>query len=340
MQIEEIVDLVSDDLKKVEERLFSLLGNARTFIAPVSEYVFRSGGKRIRPLMLLLVARTLAEAYGKQIDGKLNDKLINLSASAEYLHTATLMHDDVIDGAVIRRGKETANKRFGNDIVVLCGDYLYATAFAEIVRNGDGRIQEVFANTAKDMSEGELLQLERTGNINLTYNEYETIMSGKTAVLFSCCCEIASIVMESSDSERALLKKFGRDFGILFQLKDDFLDYYGKQSDTGKRLGVDLLEGKVTLPMLLLIEKLRSVGSDSSKSELSLVQDILFDIHSTDEHLKTVLGIMERYGIEQACSEFLDKEHKVFYSMLDSIPDNQYKKALYALCEYVINREK
>ena len=242
VNIEYIVDLIKDDLNNVECELYKYLDSEIELANEVASYTLKSGGKRLRPILLIL-SSYLLNFHGPRI--------YKIASVIEYIHTATLLHDDIIDGAKYRRGKISANKRFGNDIVVLCGDFLYSRAFINLVEDGNSEIQMTLANAAKTMSEGEIYQLVKTAEFNMTMDNYLKIIHSKTAILMSACCEIAAILSNLVDM-RQMLKALGEYIGIIFQINDDILDYLGDKNKTGKNAGTDLKEGKMTLPLILL----------------------------------------------------------------------------------------
>lgn len=323
MDISEVTELIQDKLVKLEDELKKNLDSDVEMVNEVAYYVFKSGGKRLRPIFMFLASKLF---------GYNGDRDVVLSAVVEYIHTATLLHDDVIDGAKFRRGRPSANNVYGNDITVLCGDFLYSRAFVNLVKDGDSRVQMILANAAKTMSEGEVFQLVKTASFGLDFKDYEKIIYSKTAVLFSACCEIGGILNECHPKELTILRDFGKMVGYAFQMSDDILDYLGDPKKTGKEPGTDLREGKMTLPMFILRDIL-------SSDELDKVKQI-FSSEPAQEDINYVIELMRRYDIKTKAEQIVDKYTKTAKDMLQPLPDNNYRKALYFLTDYVIQRDK
>ncbi|ADR18474.1 polyprenyl synthetase family protein [Calditerrivibrio nitroreducens] len=323
MNISDITALVKDKLALLEEELKKNLDSDVEMVNEVAYYVFESGGKRLRPIFMFL---------SSGLGGYTGNRDVILSGVVEYIHTATLLHDDVIDGAKFRRGRPSANQAFGNDITVLCGDFLYSRAFVNLVKDGDPKVQMILANAAKTMSEGEVFQLVKTANFNLSFEEYNKIIFSKTAVLFSACCEIGAM-LAGFDGERVkMMAEFGKIVGLSFQMSDDILDYLGDPAKTGKKPGTDLKEGKMTLPMLLLRDL-------ANESELMKMKDIIAS--DPDENdITYIIDLMERYDVKSKAESFVDSYTKSARDLLSSFPDNEYRRALEFLSEYVILRDR
>jgi octaprenyl-diphosphate synthase len=324
MNINDVFSLVKEDIDAVEKNLIENLDSEVEMVNKVASYVFESGGKRMRPVFLNLTSRLF---------GYSGERAIILSGVVEYIHTATLLHDDVIDGAKYRRGRKSANNVFGNDITVLCGDFLYSRAFVNLVKDGDSEIQMILANAAKTMSEGEVFQLVKTAQFNLDINDYIKIINSKTAVLFSSCCEIGAILGEASEEQQKAVRDFGTITGQAFQISDDILDYMGDPEVTGKKPGTDLNEGKMTLPVILL----REMVTDIEKKKL---HNIIVEEEFSEENLQVVLELMEKYEIRKHSEKYVDKLVNKSKELLELLPDNEYRKALSYLSEYMIKRDK
>ncbi len=324
MNINDVLELVKEDIEAVEKNLIENLDSEVQMVNEVASYVFESGGKRMRPVFLNLSSRLF---------GYSGERAIILSGVVEYIHTATLLHDDVIDGAKYRRGRKSANNVFGNDITVLCGDFLYSRAFVNLVKDGDSEIQMILANAAKTMSEGEVFQLVKTAQFNLDIKDYIKIINSKTAVLFSSCCEIGAILGNASAKQQQAIKEFGTITGQAFQISDDILDYMGDPAVTGKKPGTDLNEGKMTLPVILL----RDMATETEKKEL---HNIIVEEEFSEENLNRILELMEKYEIKKHSEEYVDKLLNKTKDLLNMLPDNEYRKALSFLSEYMIKREK
>ncbi|PLX69898.1 MAG: polyprenyl synthetase family protein [Denitrovibrio sp.] len=324
MNINDVLELVTDEREAVEKNLIDNLDSDVEMVNKVASYVFESGGKRLRPVFMILSA--LMCGY----DG---ERSIKLSGVVEYIHTATLLHDDVIDGALYRRGKKSANNIFGNDITVLCGDFLYSRAFMNLVKDGNCDIQMILAVAAATMSEGEVFQLIKTADVKITMEDYLKIINSKTAVLFSSCCEIGAILGEVSEEKQKALATFGRTLGIAFQMADDILDYLGDPEKTGKKPGTDLNEGKITLPVITLLE-------NATDAECKRVRDIIVDERATDENLNYILELMHRYDIKAKSELVVDKYIQESKQSLELFENNKYRAALDFLADYMVAREK
>lgn len=324
MDISKVYEIVQYEIGEVEKELLLNLDSSVDMVNDVAAYVFESGGKRLRPVFLVLVSKLFG------YEGRRN---VVLSGVVEYIHTATLLHDDVIDGAKYRRGRKSANNVFGNDITVLCGDFLYSRSFINLVKDGDPRVQMILADAAKTMSEGEVFQLVKTADFGLKMDDYQKIIFSKTAVLFSACCEIGGILGEATDTKIALLKEFGKTVGLAFQMSDDILDYLGDPEKTGKKPGTDLREGKLTLPVLLLRDR-------CNKSERAELRQIITSEEPCEKDLKFMLELMDNYNIKSEAEHFVDSYVLNAKSIMEQLPQNEFSDALNFLSEYVIKRDR
>src|SRR5262245_57728782 len=258
----EALSRMAEDLGLVEQAMREQLASASPFVGALGDHVLGSGGKRIRPALLLLAA---------DLCGYTGPRRIQVAAAVELLHTATLLHDDVVDLSPLRRGQPSANALWGNRRAVLGGDFLYARASSMIVEDGDLDILWIFANTIRSMAEGELLQLERSFDPSITEAHYYAVIERKSAVLLSAACEAGSILGGVTRAERRRLAEYGRELGLAFQLRDDALDYEDREADLGKRPYDDLREGKVTLPLLLALKRCTAAERDSIAAVLKAV---------------------------------------------------------------------
>lgn len=324
MKINDVYSLIEQEMKDVDSELINNLDSEVEMVNDVASYVFESGGKRLRPVFLVLAAK---------LAGYTGDRSSVLSGVVEYIHTATLIHDDVIDGAKFRRGRESVNRVFGNDITVLCGDFLYSRAFVNLVRDGDSNIQLILANAAKTMSEGEVFQLIKTADFFLKFEDYEKIIFSKTAVLFSACCEIGGILGGLSEEKTDALKKFGKFVGLAFQMSDDILDYLGDPDNTGKNPGTDLREGKMTLPMILLRQCLKN-------DEIKTIRDIFTNEDYSEKNLEYILTLMQNKKIKEKAEKFVDDYIFKAKELLNVFDDNHYKNSLLFLADYVVQRDR
>jgi len=323
MNISDVTYLIKEKLDLLESELKNNLDSDVQMVNEVAYYVFESGGKRLRPVFMFLTSG---------LGGYKGDRDVILSGVVEYIHTATLLHDDVIDGAKFRRGRISANQLYGNDITVLCGDFLYSRAFMNLVKDGDPKVQMILAKAAKTMSEGEVFQLVKTAHFDLTFTDYEKIIFSKTAVLFSACCEIGAILAGFEDEKVKIMAEFGKIVGLSFQMSDDILDYMGDPAKTGKKPGTDLKEGKMTLPMLLLRDH-------ASEEELEKIKELI-TTEPEENDINYVIDLMKKYDIKKRAENFVDSYTNKAKGLLNNFPDNKFRKALEFLSEYVILRDR
>ncbi|ADD67969.1 Trans-hexaprenyltranstransferase [Denitrovibrio acetiphilus DSM 12809] len=324
MNINDVMKLVENEREAVEKNLIDNLDSDVEMVNKVAEYIFESGGKRLRPVFMILSA--LMCGY----DG---ERTINLAGVVEYIHTATLLHDDVIDGAKYRRGKESANNVFGNDITVLCGDFLYSRAFMNLVKDGDSRAQMLLAVAARTMSEGEVFQLIKTADVKITMDDYLRIINSKTAVMFATCCEIGAILGEMPVEKQKALADFGKTLGIAFQMADDILDYLGDPEKTGKKPGTDLKEGKITLPIITLL-------ANAAEEEKKRVRNIIVDERSSEENLNYILDLMNTYDVKAKSELVVDKYIQEAKANLNLFEKSKYRDALDFLADYMVARDR
>ncbi len=256
---EHLINLVRTDFNALNELLLSQLGSDIGLIEEVSQYLIGSGGKRVRPLVTLLTARALNTD---------NTKHIALAASIECLHTATLLHDDVVDSSDARRGQPSANASFGNSASILVGDFVYSRAFQMMVSVGRLDILKLLADTTNQISEGEVWQLKNQNRVDITEAEYEQVITKKTAVLFQAAAACAGLVTEQPERIVTALKVYGLELGFAFQLIDDYLDYAGNTDSLGKNLGDDLADGKCTMPLIRAL-------TEASSVETSIIKDAI-----------------------------------------------------------------
>lgn len=316
------LSLMRDDLAQVELRFRVYLESDVPLIRKVGEYVLSSGGKRIRPMLLLLSAR---------MSGYSGDQHIALASVVEFIHTATLLHDDVVDAAVLRRGNASANTVWGNEVSVLVGDFLFAKSFAVMVQTGDLRVLEIFSDATTKMAEGEVLQLIGAGDVAMDEDRYMTVIRTKTAVLIAAACRCGGFLGGATPEQDQALQNFGMDLGVAFQLMDDALDYVADETDFGKASCHDLEEGKVTLP---LIHTLRSC-TDEERGAIAAVLE-REELTAVDRALVT--GLISRYdGIlyTRARASRMVESAK---STLAVFPESPAKEALCELADFVVQR--
>lgn len=322
MTAKDALNLVKEDIEKVEQFLKDDIKTSVPLINEVILYLLSSGGKRLRPVFLALSARMC---------GYKGENIPAMSAVIEYIHTATLLHDDIIDGAKYRRKRPTANSLYGNDVAVLCGDFLYSRSYITLTEYGAKQVQMILSSAALTMSEGEVIQLLKTGDINLTFDDYIQIIARKTAVLFSAACEIGGRLAEVSEDKIKALKDFGYYLGLGFQMTDDILDYMGNPEITGKKNGTDLFEGKLTLPVIKTLEK-------ADDNEKSIITEMFKKKERNDDDLKVLKDIMVKYDIEKISEKTADEYINKSLNSLNIFEDNDYRKALIALALAMVGR--
>jgi octaprenyl-diphosphate synthase len=318
------LNIIGEELKLVEQQFRKDLQSDVPLIRKVGEYVLSSGGKRVRPALLLLSAR---------LCGYSSDKAVPLASVIEFIHTATLLHDDVVDSATLRRGLASANTLWGNEASVLVGDFLFSKSFSLMVGVGSLDILKVLSDATTVIAEGEVMQLLCTGDIDLTEEQYINVVRSKTAILMSAACEAGAILGGAPPEQRQALADFGMDLGIAFQLMDDILDYVATEEEFGKSIGHDLEEGKITLP---LIHTLRNCNS----SERDIIAAVVEQDEMSLDDFRSVSGLVKEYG-GIACT--VDSAR--FYidrckSHLDLFTPTPVHEALLSLSDYVVTRSK
>jgi len=300
----------------------SMASNIR-IVDEVAKYLVRHKGKQLRPMLVIVSARTIAEP---------TQSSYLAAVVVELLHTATLVHDDVVDEAELRRGFPTINKIWKNKISILMGDYLLAKSLIIATEIGNIELMNVIANVAKSMSKGELLQIQKARKLNITEEDYFQLIRDKTASLISACCEIGAMTTDAGDSQRQILRDFGMNLGVAFQIKDDLLDYQSKVGILGKPVGHDLKDKKITLPLLYAFQ-------NSDKKERKQILHMLKNGVKRKQIDEIVHFINDRNGLKLA------EEKAVFFKdlalhALDKLPETDARHALTDLAEFVVNRTK
>jgi len=320
--MQQISSLIGDQLEKVEVKLINDLSSDVPLINKVGGYIIGSGGKRFRPLMLLLVAK-YCNYSGEQH--------IPLACILEYIHTATLLHDDVLDNAKVRRGNSSVNSVWGDRTSVLVGDFLISMAFSHLIKVGDLKIMKVVSDAATQMAEGETMQTERSGDTDLTEEEYITIISNKTASLIAAASQVGALLGNSSQKREHIFKNYGLNLGIAFQMVDDALDYISEDERFGKAICKDLKEGKITLP---LIYTLREASARDRKTVLKILKGNKLDRNNLD----IVTELIEKYQaisyVHRRAKEYINSSIHCIKE-LDSSP---LKDALVSTADYVVER--
>ncbi len=291
----------------------------------MGKYVQMSGGKRVRPAVLLMASR---------LCGYTGDRAVLNAAVVEFIHTATLVHDDIIDGAETRRGRLTAHSRWGSDVTVLLGDYLYIRSMAMALTQDTLEVVRLLCDVTLRMIEGELYQLTKTGDAAITEDEHLEIIRRKTAYLFSGCAEIGAALGTATPEQRAALKEYGFDLGIAFQIVDDVLDYMADSSALGKPLGGDLREGKVTLPIILLLQR---TGPDIT----AMIQNIITEGEVAPDVWRSIQDMLTREGaVDAAFERAVTFSTRAKGHLLAAFPPSVERDGLIALADYVVSRDR
>ena len=314
--------LINTELAQVEEILFQEARSEARLIFEVSDYILKSGGKRFRPALLLLSSHLCNYQGGKAV---------YYASAIEYAHTATLLHDDVVDEAKMRRGKSSANFIWGNQGSVLVGDYLLFKAFNMILQLGNIRILGLLNEIALQMAEGEAFQLANTAKIEISESEYFSSIIDKTASLISASCQIGAILGEANRKREEALADYGLNVGIAFQLVDDALDYTNTKAGWGKQPGKDFMEGNATLPLL------RAFRTGSEEERRQLKEIFSQAVCSPDEYLKALQIINKLAGVEYTL-EKARQYSRTAKKHLSIFPDSPFKKALDAVADFVVER--
>lgn len=321
----QIFEPVRDELARVEREFAKYLESRVELIPQMGKYVQMSGGKRVRPAVLLMAAR---------LCGYTGDRGVLNAAVVEFIHTATLVHDDIIDGAETRRGRLTAHSRWGSDITVLLGDYLYIRSMAMALSQDSLEVVRLLCDCTLRMIEGELYQLTKTGDASITEDEHFEIIRRKTAFLFAGCAEIGGLLGTSTPEQRVALREYGFDLGTAFQIVDDVLDYMADETALGKPIGGDLREGKVTLPIILLLKR---GGAEAT----ALIHGVIADRQVTPDNWRAIKELLARHGaIDAAFAKAVELAERAKRHLAEAFPVSIERDALIALADYVITRDR
>ena len=319
----ELRNLLGNKLQKVENLIQEKLRSEVNLIQKMSNHHLRSGGKRLRALLTLESAK---------LTGYKEDKRdINLAACVELIHSATLLHDDVIDESELRRGVKTTNSVWGNQSSILVGDYLLSRCFEMMVEDGDLEVLKLLSSTSSKIAQGEVLQLQHKGEADLLEETYIDIINLKTASLFSAAAKTGACLSGSNEKEKKALESYGRNLGLAFQIADDALDFYAKEKLFGKEIGKDFFEGKVTLPMIIIFQK-------GNKEEKNFLNEIMRKEKRTEQDFSNTLSLINKYKAVEATFKKAEYFVNVSYDALAIFPDNEDKKILQNLTSFSLNR--
>jgi octaprenyl-diphosphate synthase len=320
-----IFSLIAGELVQVEAEFERQARSNVQVIDFIADYLRASGGKRVRP------ALTILANYAVGGDGSRYNS-IRMATVMEFLHTATLVHDDIIDDADTRRDRPTVNAVYGNETAVLMGDWLYMSAFETSLAERSLPILDILTAVTRKMTEGELLQLTLLGRTDVSESDYLDVLERKTAYLFSACCEVGAIMGNANEAERMALSNYGLNLGTAFQLTDDLLDFTASDDTLGKAAGVDLLAGKVTLPLIYLLE--------SDKSAREKVERVIADGTYDNVSRSELLNAVQRVGGLERARARADEFAEAARSALDILPNSEYCEALKSIPTYVLERER
>ena len=319
----ELKNLLSNKLDNVEALIQQKLKSDVNLIEKMSNHHLSSGGKRLRALLTLGSAKLTG--YNE------NKRDINLAACVELIHSATLLHDDVIDESELRRGKKTTNSIWGNQSSILVGDYLLSRCFEMMVEDGDLEILKLLSSTSAKIAQGEVLQLQHKGEADLLEETYIDIINLKTASLFSAATKTGACLSGSNQKEKKALESYGRNLGLAFQIADDALDYYAKEKLFGKEVGKDFFEGKVTLPLITIFQK----GNEEEKNFLN---EIMKKENRTEEDFSETLALIYKYKAVEATFKKAEYFVNVSFDALAIFPDTEDKRILQNLTSFSLNR--
>jgi octaprenyl-diphosphate synthase len=324
MQISDVFAAYADEMVQIEDYLDQYISSDIKLIPEVAHHLIDSGGKRFRPLLHLICAR---------LCGFTGESRFPLAASIEFIHTASLLHDDVIDEAVIRRGKTSANHVWGNAASVLVGDFLYSKAFTLFSIIGDLEIYRLMSKMTNTMSEGEVFQLMKCGDTNLTEAEYLSIVEKKTAVLISAACESAAVLACASNEQIQALGQYGYKIGMAFQITDDTLDYMAQEEDFGKAIGKDLEEGKMTLPLIYTLAR-------CSQTERDMIKTTIENKSFSPETIRKIFALIQGSGGIDYSLTRAQTFIRESINDLDVFNQSPAKDHLHAVADYVLSRKQ
>ena len=320
--LDSLGELVADDLRSVNDLIIRRMDSPVALIPQLAGHVVAAGGKRLRPMLTLAAAK---------LCGYAGERHIGLATCVEFIHTATLLHDDVMDHSDLRRGLASANAVFGNKASVLVGAFLFSRAFELMVEDGSLRVLEILSRASSVIAEGEVMQLMTTGNTATSEDEYLDVIRAKTAALFAAACEIGAVVADRPAAEAAALRTYGMNFGIAFQIVDDVLDYSAKQATLGKTIGDDFHEGKMTLPIVIALAR-------GSEEEKAFWRRTLEDNEQQPDDLDHAVALLQRRGALDAAVEQANGYGHAALEALDTFPPGRVRDVLTEIVAFCLQR--
>ena len=320
VSFDDVAALADSDMQAVDRLIRKSLESDVALVSQVSEYIVMSGGKRLRPLIVLLAARAL---------GYEGEQHVRAAAIIEFIHTATLLHDDVVDSSERRRGRDSANTVFGNQASVLVGDFLYSRSFQMMVDIGDMRVMQILADATNTIAAGEVQQLMNVHDPDTSENDYEQVIYRKTARLFEAGSQIASVLAKCDGTVEAAMIDYGRQLGTAFQLVDDALDYDASADELGKNLGDDLAEGKPTLPLIRAM-------SSGNEAQRQLIRDAIME--GGRQNMREIQAVIQSTGALEYTAQRARAASDKAIAALEAIPEGPYGEALKSLAEFAVQR--
>ena len=322
--VKSLSNLLKSSLKRVEREISKNIKDEEKLITLTAGHLIKAKGKKIRPLLTLIVSKMLN--YKGSAD-------VTLAVCIEFIHNATLLHDDVIDTGKIRRGKLSANQIWGNKVSVLVGDYLLSRAFKLMVKNKSLKLLEILSQTSLILARGQIQDVGNNQNVNLTEKKYLSIIDAKTAELFRISCFLPTIITDQNKKTQKIFNDFGFNFGMAFQLSDDVLDYFGDSSQMGKSVGKDFFEGKVTYPVIHCFKK-------SDKKSKRIIAKLFFKRKRSKKDLTVILNLMKKTNTYKSSIEFVRKYAEKAKTNINKFEGNKYKVYLDELVDHLIIRDK
>ena len=320
MDFKSIQDLVAEDMEGVNNAIRQYLHSDVALINQMANYIINSGGKRLRPILAILCARAC---------GYSGEKHCLVAAIIEFIHTATLLHDDVVDESNLRRGHETANAIWGNGTTVLVGDIVFSRSFEMMVDVGEMRVMEILARASNTIAEGEVMQLLNCNDPDTTEDRYMMVIQSKTAKLFEAACQLGAILAGQNKEIEQACAAYGTHIGTAFQLKDDLLDYQASPEETGKNIGDDLAEGKPTLPLIHALK-------NSKGSAAEMIRDAI--INGGKKDMQEIMQVIESTNAISYTEDSANKQAQIARKQIETLPSNQYRDALLELTDFVNTR--
>ena len=320
MNFKNLQNLMNDDMESVNAVIRLYLHSDVELINKMASYIIESGGKRLRPMLALLCARAC---------GYTGEKHALVAAIIEFIHTATLLHDDVVDESSLRRGHETANSIWGNESSVLVGDFVFSRSFEMMVDVGEMRVMEILAHASNTIAEGEVMQLLNCNDPDTSEDRYMAVIQSKTAKLFEAACQLGALLAKQPQETERACAAYGIHIGTAFQLKDDVLDYQSSAEEMGKNLGDDLAEGKPTLPLIYALK-------NSNGTTAEIIRESI--INGGKQHMEEVLTAIESTNAIEYTENAAIKQAQTAKQIIEILPDNEYRDALLYLTEFAISR--